>query len=587
MRLKELLHIIEKIVKGNKLSTVFICGGLVRDKVLGRLDHISDLDLTTGDKTIEYVSKELSMTLGAQYDIKTKMMNDGHSSIFAGDLKIDFSSNFNVPGIEKILTEKGIKNPINMQKELFSRDFTCNALLMGLDLKTITDPTGLGLKDIKEKKIRTCLKPEITLTSNKNRVVRAIYLAAKLGFEVDEEIIKWVRENPDAIKIASAHTLTEKLNEAFEYDADKAARLIGEMGLWQEIPISEKIYPHFKANQSKTAMKRVAEIEDLETDFETYKRKLEYTLSHHPDNIIEFIKEYHDFIIKDQVDINGVVKAVYSLTNAYGSNDQDAAEEFLDAFNEIKNINAELYNKMVEVVRKYAKAGSLFGVRFSIYIEDLLTPQIIKDLLRRRLEILGKVLEEANIAVAEGKKEKHAVEPQIRSWMFEVEQFLKSKTLDEQSKKAIMRIFRQVNPDMFSTITYTDNRDKGSKHFWDKEQYNIDDVIYALHKIFRPFGLEGSGFSYQHLKKVIEQSNQSAKNLLRRVIFTTHNKPFILDEAMEPMDENYKKTNIGDGEIITAMSEEDFKRIYSKERVSKFEQLLNDFHIIPYWRSNQ
>lgn len=246
MKLKELLQLMEDITTAKKLSPCFIVGGTVREKVLGRLDKISDLDLTTGDDGVSYLAKELSVVLGKQYKIQTKTMNDGHSSIFLGDLKVDFSSNFRVSGIESILTKMGIAHPTPMQKELFSRDFTCNALLMALDLKTISDPTQRGLKDIKNKTIRTCLAPEITLSSNKNRVIRAIYLAAKLGFELDKGIVEWVKKNPASVQIASASTLTEKLNSALEYDAKKTVRLIEEMGLWDHVPISKKLYPYYK-----------------------------------------------------------------------------------------------------------------------------------------------------------------------------------------------------------------------------------------------------------------------------------------------------------------------------------------------------
>lgn len=249
MQLKQLLKLIEEITKRNDLSNAYIVGGLVRDKVLGKLERISDLDLTTGDNDVKYLAKELAIILGKKYNINTKEMKDGHISIFAGDLKIDFSSNFLVAGIDKILQQRGIDHPTDMQKELFSRDFTCNTLLMDLSLKKIADPTGMGLQDIKSRIIRTCLAPEITLTSNKNRVVRAIYLAAKLGFELDKAIVEWVKANPESIKIASAHTLVEKLNDAFDYDAKKSARLISEIGLWGYIPINEKLYPYYKAAQ--------------------------------------------------------------------------------------------------------------------------------------------------------------------------------------------------------------------------------------------------------------------------------------------------------------------------------------------------
>lgn len=233
------------IASEREYSQPFICGGTPRDKYLKRLDNVNDLDITTGDKTVHALAKDVSKVLGSKYQINMKVADDGHVSLNMGDLKIDFSSNFITPGIEKILAAKGIKNPTDMQKELYSRDFTCNALLMSFDLKTIIDPLNQGLKDIKAKKIVCCLDPSITFTSNKNRVVRAIYLAAKLGFEVDEKIIKWVKEHPEVIRFGSEKSLTQKLNKALDYDINKTLRLLTEMNLWNHIPINERLYPYY------------------------------------------------------------------------------------------------------------------------------------------------------------------------------------------------------------------------------------------------------------------------------------------------------------------------------------------------------
>lgn len=229
-------------------SSPMICGGTPRDKYLERLDNISDLDITTGDNTVDYLSQEFSSNLRKNYNVTRKTMPDGHSTIFVGNLKVDFSSNFNVPNIDSLLNKIGIAKPTSMQKEMFSRDFTCNSLLLSLDLKNITDPTNMGFKDIKEKKIKTCLSPEITLTSNRNRVIRAIYLACKLGFDLDQSIIDFVKKNPDSIKISTTKSLSEKLNEAFDRDADRANYLITKMGLWNYIPILEKMRPYYSKN---------------------------------------------------------------------------------------------------------------------------------------------------------------------------------------------------------------------------------------------------------------------------------------------------------------------------------------------------
>lgn len=233
------------IASEKKYSQPFICGGTPRDKYLKRLDNISDLDLTTGDRSIHALAKDASAVLGQKYQISTKVADDGHASIHIGDLKMDFSSNFVVPGIEKILAAQGLTKLTPMQKELYSRDFTCNALLMSFDLKTILDPMNRALKDIQAKRIVTCLDPSITFTSNKNRVARSIYLAAKLDFEVDEKIINWVKTHPESIRFGSDHALTQKLNKALDYNPEKTLKLLGEMNLWNHIPISERLYPYY------------------------------------------------------------------------------------------------------------------------------------------------------------------------------------------------------------------------------------------------------------------------------------------------------------------------------------------------------
>ncbi len=226
-------------------SKPYICGGAPRDKYLNNIERMADLDITTGDNTVEYLSQEFELLLRKKYNVLRKTMADGHSSIFIGKFKIDFSSNFNDPSVNSYLQKIGIQNPTEMQKEVYSRDFTCNSLLLNIELDKILDPTNRGFKDIDNKIIKTCLSPEITLTSNKNRVIRSVYLASKLGFDIDDSIINFVSKNPGTVKISSNKVLLEKTNDAFSYDADKASYLISKMNLWNYIPITESVYPYY------------------------------------------------------------------------------------------------------------------------------------------------------------------------------------------------------------------------------------------------------------------------------------------------------------------------------------------------------
>ena len=251
MKLKDLLNLMEKLRQRSDISPIYLTGGTPRDKILGLIpNEVFDIDITTGDSSIHNLAKEFSIALSKNYNITSRQMDDGHTSVFVGNLKIDFSSNFEVPHIEKLLIEKGIDNPTDIQKEMFSRDFTCNALLMTPDLKTIKDPTKRGFIDIKNKVLKTCLTPEITLKYNPNRIIRVIYLASKLKFDVDPEIINWISNNKDYIRMSTENYLSKNINKALEKDPERAIHLINKMNLWDAIPITDALYPYYAKNET-------------------------------------------------------------------------------------------------------------------------------------------------------------------------------------------------------------------------------------------------------------------------------------------------------------------------------------------------
>jgi hypothetical protein len=219
---------------------------------------VSDLDITNGEKDISYLSQELYNELKKQYDVSIVTAEDGHTSISMGNIKLDFSSNFVIPDIDNVLTKMGVKDITNMKREIYSRDFTCNTLLMNMSLNHIYDPTKYGFKDIQDKKIRTCLSPEITLTNSRNRVARAVYLACKLDFDIDHAIIDYVQKNPEVIKVSTPKSLNEKIGQAFTKNPEKASYLLNKMNLWNHISISETMYPYYQKSLKTQIVNKVA-----------------------------------------------------------------------------------------------------------------------------------------------------------------------------------------------------------------------------------------------------------------------------------------------------------------------------------------
>lgn len=246
MKLRDIFAILKSISESQGISTPYLCGGVPRDKILGLAgSKLNDIDITTGDASVKNLAKEFQLALNKNFFVQSRIADDGHITVFVGDLKIDFSSNFKSPQIDIFLKKIGKNNPTELDKETLSRDFTCNALLMDLDLKKIKDPTNFGIKDIQDKIIRTCLPPDITLKENPKRIIRVIYLSSKLGFSVDPEIVKWIKNNKELIRLSGDEYLTKKINKSLIYDTKNTIKLLNELDIWEQIPISKELQPYY------------------------------------------------------------------------------------------------------------------------------------------------------------------------------------------------------------------------------------------------------------------------------------------------------------------------------------------------------
>jgi len=233
MKLKDILLSIWEIhVKNGNISEPYICGGIPRDKCIADFKFsYKDLDIMTGDASVRFLADNFAAAMSDRFTVKTIIGDDGHVSVRLGNFKVDFSTNFVVPQIEEKLSKLGIQNPAPLQKEMFSRDFTCNALLLPLNLKTVLDPTGHGLKDIKNKIIRPCLDSHTTFTYSVNRIARMFYLAAKTGFDVDPNIIEWVSNNTEYVKKIKRNYWDTKIGTALEMDRLRVLDLLNKCKL--------------------------------------------------------------------------------------------------------------------------------------------------------------------------------------------------------------------------------------------------------------------------------------------------------------------------------------------------------------------
>jgi tRNA nucleotidyltransferase/poly(A) polymerase len=233
MDLRNLLNVIDLTAKENNLSKPYIVGGFPRDVFLKKLKNISDVDITCGD--------ESSFKLGDLVVDKFKGANlttftDKHSKLKYENFIVDFSSNFKIPDINNILKRSNISKPTSMKEELYSRDFTANALLMPLDLSNILDETGLGFNDINNKILDTCLPPKLTFSYDPRRIIRVVYLSVKLDFSPSYRVGAWIRDNGKLLQKVGMGYIKNKLNKALKINPEKTLQIITSLNLMEYMP---------------------------------------------------------------------------------------------------------------------------------------------------------------------------------------------------------------------------------------------------------------------------------------------------------------------------------------------------------------
>ncbi len=97
-----------------------------------------------------------------------------------------------------------MKYGTSLEADLSRRDFTVNAIAARLPSLEIVDLFG-GLRDLKDKVLRTPGRPEDSFSDDALRMLRAARFAAQLGFSVLPEVqaamtamagrLRWSRRN--------------------------------------------------------------------------------------------------------------------------------------------------------------------------------------------------------------------------------------------------------------------------------------------------------------------------------------------------------------------------------------------------------
>jgi poly(A) polymerase len=126
------------------------------------------------------------------------------------------------------------------EEDAFRRDFTINALFYDIATFSVIDYVG-GLDDLRDGVVRSIGDPEVRFCEDPVRMLRAIALAARLGFTIEPRILEAIRIHRHEIaKSSPARMLEEYYKIMRAGSAEKTFRGLAEAGLLE--PISPELH---------------------------------------------------------------------------------------------------------------------------------------------------------------------------------------------------------------------------------------------------------------------------------------------------------------------------------------------------------
>ena len=121
------------------------------------------------------------------------------------------------------------------EEDAFRRDFTVNALFYDIGTFSIIDYVG-GLRDLDARLIRSIGKPDIRFLEDPVRMLRAVVLAARLEFRIDDPILESIAIHKHEIaRSAPARLLEEYYKILRSGHAQQALNQLRSTGLLKEI----------------------------------------------------------------------------------------------------------------------------------------------------------------------------------------------------------------------------------------------------------------------------------------------------------------------------------------------------------------
>lgn len=243
-KLKELLKDSEYYHK------TYCVGGCVRDLMLG--SEIKDIDLVVEIPGGGIGLSKYLYDSGALLYPPVVYENFGTTSFRLKDFPEYELEAVQTRSEEYISRES--RNPLvgygDLDKDWRRRDFTINALYHPISEDTILDPSGRGLKDLRNSIIRTTSDPQVIFDDDPLRILRCIRFSVKFGWKIEESTWEGVCKNSERLNIITKERISSEFEKILTSPNPKEGlSLLYTSGSLKFV--SEKLYKMTEMNQNK------------------------------------------------------------------------------------------------------------------------------------------------------------------------------------------------------------------------------------------------------------------------------------------------------------------------------------------------
>ncbi|MDC3092039.1 CCA tRNA nucleotidyltransferase [Prochlorococcus sp. AH-716-M18] len=196
----------------------YLVGGFIRDIILGREPKKVDVDIVVPLHAIE-IGQKIADNIGSKFiilDEKREVVR-----IILNHIYIDIANQVSS----------------TIEGDLYSRDFSINAIAFLFDKKCLFDPLN-GLKDLEISLLRT--HSEKNLLNDPLRILRCFRFVSELNFKIDFNLITFIKKNKSKLNLVAKERINYEIQKIVHgANAFDAVLLIKKLNIFGSDNLSE------------------------------------------------------------------------------------------------------------------------------------------------------------------------------------------------------------------------------------------------------------------------------------------------------------------------------------------------------------